>query len=60
MCDTDDNYTPLNLHDPLPQPNENIRVTQERITSRIAKPYMEDTSMTLKHQMSIQQLGMHE
>jgi hypothetical protein len=32
MCNTDVNYTPLNLHDPLPQQNENIRTMQKGIT----------------------------
>ena len=31
-CDTGVNNAALNLHDPLPQQNENIRTTQERIT----------------------------
>jgi hypothetical protein len=32
MCDTDVSYTPLSLHDRLPQRNENIGTAQRRIT----------------------------
>jgi len=33
VCDTDFSYTIVNIYDPLPQQNENIRKTQKRITT---------------------------
>lgn len=36
-CDPDINYMPLNLHDTLPQHNENIRMMQERITTWMSR-----------------------
>jgi hypothetical protein len=37
ICNRDVNYTPLNLNNPLPQQNKNIRMTQESITVQKGK-----------------------